>query len=168
MCCMLWLNLVGLLAFSSVKFNYQVLESFDYQLNYVAVEEVCYFKTKDVFLCCFFYESHVTKHYEPSTIRDRASENIKKCPTFFFYTAENGTTLSLCAQPGKCEAYVQCNSVVLSYSHPAESQSISCEEMSFLQLSSCGHFISDHSDAKLQRLASRWSHCKLTSNFSWV
>lgn len=63
---------------------------------------------------------------------------------------------------------MQCNSVVLSYSHPAESQSISCEEMSFLQLSSCGHFISDHSDAKLQRLASRWSRCKLTSNFSWV
>lgn len=37
--------------FFTVKFNYQVLESFDYQLNYVAVEEVCYFKTKDVFLC---------------------------------------------------------------------------------------------------------------------
>lgn len=74
----------------------------------------------------------------------------------------------MCPTWEECEAYVQCNSVVLSYSHPAESQSISCEEMSFLQLSSCGHFMSDHSDAKLQRPASRWSRCKLTSNFSWV
>lgn len=59
-------------------------------------------------------------------------------------------TAWLCTQSDKCvKLNVLSKAVVWSFSCPAESKSISCEEMSPLQLSSCGHFIPDHYDTKL-------------------